>query len=164
MIFYYFRSPASLALFLASIFYLCSFFLFPQLIEVHAKSPSEVPNIQDVIGPVPVPPGTEAYNAAGSDAGAANNFALIFFISRIIQVIAVVAGIWVVFNVVWAGFLYLTQSGKSSAAEKVRNLLFMSVLGLLLIVTAYTMAGLVGLLVFGDASYIISPTLTTTTP
>jgi hypothetical protein len=151
---------------LALAIFLYSLALLPQLSESFAAppNPSAVPTIQEVIGRVPVPPGTESFNQAGSTAGAPNNFALIFFISQVIQVIVVVAGVWVVFNVVWAGFLYLTQSGKSSAAEKVRNLLFMSVLGLLLIVTAYTMAGLVGLLVFGDASYIISPTLTITTP
>lgn len=125
---------------------------------------STLPSAKDVIGGIPVPPGTEAYNQASGAAGAPANFALLFFISNAIKAFTVVAGVWVVFNIVRAGYLYISQGGsKSAATEKVRNIVTMSALGLLLIIAAYTLAGLVGLLVFGDASYIISPKLPTPT-
>jgi hypothetical protein len=125
-----------------------------------SPSPSStIPSLSEVVGTIPVPPGTEAYNSAAGAAGAPEGFALLFFISTVIKVITVVAGVWVIFNVVRAGYLYLTESGKSSASEKVRNMLTMSLLGLLLIITAYSVAGIIGLLIFGDAGYIINPTL-----
>lgn len=113
---------------------------------------SNIPN--NGIGQIETPPGVDKYQAAsGADIG------IIFFISNLIKVFAVVMGIWVVFNVILAGYIYLTSSGDASAHDKVRTQITNSVIGLILIVMSYTIGGLIGLLFFGDATFILNPKL-----
>lgn len=108
---------------------------------------------EEIIGTLDPPPGVVKYN---QDAGE-GNIAIVLFISRLINLANIVAGLWVSFNIIYAGYLYLTSGGKADVHSNVSNLLTMSVLGLVLIMTSYMFAGLVGLLIFGDASFIINP-------
>lgn len=108
---------------------------------------------EEIIGKIDVPPGVEKFN---NDAGE-NNIAIVLFISNMIKLATIIAGLWVGFNVIYAGYLYLTSGGKADVHSNVSNLLTMSVLGLVLIISSYMFAGLVGFLIFGDASFIINP-------
>lgn len=108
----------------------------------------------DDIGTIDVPPGVEQYNtSSGADIG------LVFFISRMIRLATLVAGLWVVANTMMAGYVYLSSQGKADAHGRVRDILTMSTIGLVLIVTAYTVAGLLSLLIFGDPLYVLNPTI-----
>lgn len=109
-----------------------------------------------IIGGVDAPPAVAAINSAsGSDIG------IVFFISRLIQFANIVAGILVMINFVMAGFTYIVNAGSSSVNEKVRDQLTWSILGILLIVGSYSLAGIFGLVFYGDPTFIISPTLET---
>lgn len=111
-------------------------------------------NDTDIVGTIDTPPGVGNYqDASGADIG------IIYFISVLINVFAVVAGVWVIFNVILAGYIYLTSSGDSGNHEKARTQITNSVIGLLLIVMSYTIGGLIGLIFFGDASFILRPEL-----
>jgi hypothetical protein len=116
-----------------------------------------LPTLDGVIGPINAPGPTQAHIASEDDSSAQIP-GFLLFISRLLQYSSVVAGIWVLFNATWAGLLYI-QGADAKSMDKVRGIITNSVIGLLLIVTAYTIAALVGLLVFGDASFIISPRL-----
>ncbi len=108
----------------------------------------------DDIGTIDVPPGVEQYNtSSGADIG------LVFFISRMIRLATLVAGLWVTANTMMAGYVYLSSQGKADAHGRVRDILTMSTIGLVLIVTAYTVAGLLSLLIFGDPLFILNPTI-----
>lgn len=89
---------------------------------------------------------------------------LILFLSNVIRLVTVVAGIWTMFNFIFAGWIYLTSAGDSSAGEKVSQKMTNSMIGLAIVALAYTLAGLAGYLIFGDASYILNPELTTVLP
>jgi hypothetical protein len=65
------------------------------------------------------------------------------------------------FNIILAGWIYLTSSGDASAHEKVSSKLINSVIGLALVAFAYTIAAAIGFIIFGDAGYIINPDITT---
>lgn len=115
-----------------------------------------------VFGQIEAPVGVAELNA---QAGAAsNNIGLLIFVSNIIKFASVVAGVWVLFNFITAGFTYITANGDSSAYSKIGEKLALSATGLLLIVASYTIAGIIGLLVFGDATYIINPQIPTAIP
>lgn len=115
-----------------------------------------------VFGQIEAPAGVAELNA---QAGAASsNIGLLIFVSNIIKLISVVAGVWVLFNFITAGFTYITGNGDSSAYAKIGEKLALSATGLLLIVASYTIAGIIGLLVFGDATYIINPQIPTAIP
>lgn len=115
-----------------------------------------------VFGQIEAPMGVADLN---EQAGAtSSNIGLMIFISNMIKVASVVAGIWVLFNFVMAGFTYITANGDSGAYSKIGEKLALSASGLLLIVAAYTIAGILGLLIFGDATYIINPQIPTAIP
>jgi len=114
-------------------------------------------SIDSVIGEIKTPTGVDLIqNKVGE-----GNIGILFFISKMLKVIALVGGVWVAINLVVAAYIYLTEGGKAEAHAKVGNIITMSVIGLIIIIVSYTFAGLIGLIFFGDASYIINPVITT---
>lgn len=109
---------------------------------------------KDIFGSVAAPQGVEQYNTA---AGGGDAIGIIIFASRALQVFTVVAGIFALYNFVMAGFSLVSGGGKSEKYSEATNKITMSVIGLIIIVASYTIAGLVGLLIFGDAGYILNP-------
>lgn len=112
-----------------------------------------------VFGEIEAPAGVAELNTQAGETS--NNIGLLIFVSNMIKVASIVAGIWVLFNFIFAGFTYISASGDSSAYAKIGEKLALSATGLLLIVAAYTIAGILGLLIFGDATYIINPQIPT---
>lgn len=111
---------------------------------------------EDVFGTIDAPVGVAKYNAAAGE----NGIGLITFISTIIRIATIVAGVWVMFNFILAGWTYITSNGDSKANSDVVNKITYSVIGLVIIVASYTLAALVGLVLFGDAGYILNPSFT----
>ncbi|MBP7774944.1 hypothetical protein KA078_04090 [Candidatus Woesebacteria bacterium] len=107
---------------------------------------------ESITGQLIAPPGVEQYIQKSSD-----DIALIFFLSNMIRVFTIVAGLYVVFNVILAAFFFLNSSGDASAYEKARIQITQSIIGLLIIVMSYTLTGIVGLIFFGDASIFLDP-------
>lgn len=125
--------------------------MFTSLFKVPTAYAQKSP--EELIGSVDTPPGVELINQeAGVD-----NIAIIYFASNIIKIFVWIGGLWIIVNVVLAAYGYLTSGGKADAASKARDRLSMSVVGLLLMVASYTIAGIIGLVFFGDATYIINP-------
>lgn len=105
-----------------------------------------------IFGTLEAPPGVDKYQQnSGADIG------IFFFISRGIQIGTIIMGIWVFLNVLMAGYVYISSSGDAKAATKVKDILTMSAIGLMMIITSYTVAGVLGLVLFGDATYLINP-------
>lgn len=127
--------------------------LFP--VQVMAEGDS-------VFGPIEAPAGVAELNTQAGEAW--SNIGLLIFVSNMIKLASVVAGVWVLFNFIIAGFTYITSTGDSSAYAKIGEKLALSVTGLLLIVAAYTIAGILGLIIFDDATYIINPQIPTALP
>ncbi len=113
----------------------------------YSKTPEEA------LGVIMPPPGTEAYMAT---TGNANQ--LLPFVSTLLTIVAVIAGIWVLVNIFLAAYTAIMSSGDAQAMQKVRNNITNSVIGLLLIVLAYTIAALAGAIFFGDSNLFINPT------
>jgi len=112
-----------------------------------------------IFGKISPPAGVAAYQAkVKNDKG---TIGLILFISNLIKLITVVAGVWTMFNFISAGWIYLNAAGDASANEKASQLMTNSVIGLVIIATSYTLAGIVGYLIFDDAGFILNPDLTT---
>lgn len=109
----------------------------------------------DIFGSINPPAGVDKYN---SQAGA-GGIGIMIFISNIIRLSTILAGIWVFINFILAGWIYITSAGDKGASTKVSEKMTMSVMGLMIIVGAYTVAAILGLVIFGDASYIINPKL-----
>jgi hypothetical protein len=108
-------------------------------------------------GKVDPPKGVDLYNAK---AGGGDAIGILLFVSNLVKLLTVIGGIWVMFNFVSAGLMYITSSGDKGVHTKVRDQMTMSIIGLILIVAAYTFIGIAGFLIFGDASYILNPKIT----
>ena len=108
---------------------------------------------ESVFGKVEAPPGVAAYDTAAEGIG------LILFISNLIRIITIAGGIFVMGNIIYAGWIYISSSGKAEAHTKVADTVVYSVIGLAIIVGSYAAAALAGLIFFGDATFILSPTI-----
>lgn len=106
-----------------------------------------------VFGNIQAPKGVAEYDAKAG----AGQIGLLLFISNIIRLGTIIAGIWVMINFILAGWDYVFSSGDPKAHTNATNKMINSLIGLIIIVSAYTIAGLIGAIFFGDASYIISP-------
>ncbi|GIK84471.1 MAG: hypothetical protein BroJett025_10930 [Patescibacteria group bacterium] len=122
-----------------------SLFSFP---KVYAQTPEEL------VGDIAIPKGVDLIN---QDAG---GIGVVLFISNMIRLIIILGGVWALLNIILAAFAYLTGGGKPDTHSKVSSRFTMSVIGLLLMIVSYSIAALIGLLFYGEASYILTPTIT----
>ncbi len=106
----------------------------------------------DIFGTIEPPAGVTAY-------GAGDTIGILSFIATLIDVATVVAGIWVFINFILAGYTYITSSGDTGAHGKVRDRITMSIIGLVIIVSAYLIAALIGIIFFNNAEYFLNPTI-----
>lgn len=118
----------------------------------------------EIFGVIEPPPGVQYYQYHVSDDGTNNKIGILIFVSNIIKLVVIVAGIWTMLNFIFAGWIYITNSGDSAAGQKVSAKMTNSVIGLLIVSLSYTIAAIIGMLVFGDASYIINPKLASIVP
>jgi len=107
-------------------------------------------------GVIKAPPGVAEFNAQ-----AEGGIGIIIFFSNLIKLISIIAGLWTMLNFILAGFTYVTSADNPSAIEKIGTKLSSSVIGLAIIVASYTIAAVIGLILFGDATFIINPQIPT---
>lgn len=122
---------------------------------------SDKPNCNSSdIGGVDLPEGIKQFNdSSGGDDLGGESIGIIVFISNLLKVFAIICGIWAMFNFVVGGYTFITSMSDAGAYEKVRNSITMTIIGLAIIAAAYTIAGLIGLLMFGNAGFILNPQL-----
>ena len=140
------------------IFCIIAFISISNLVPtIWAQSPGPGAPTPGIFGKIVPPAGVSKYQDQVGD----NQIGIIIFLSNMIKLITVVAGIWTMLNFISAGWIYLNAAGDASANEKASQLMTNSVIGLVIIATSYTLAGIVGYLIFGDAGFILNPDLTT---
>lgn len=81
------------------------------------------------------------------------------FITNVLRLLFVAAGIYALFNFVMAGFEYINAGGDSKKLDKAWARIWQSLLGLIIIVASFAMASLFGYLVFGNANFILNPVI-----
>lgn len=106
----------------------------------------------DVFGTVPNPyTGPYAYTIGSGQGG------IILFITNILRLVFVVAGVFAFFNLIVAGFQYMSAGGDSKALGAAWARIWQSLIGLVIIVGSFALAALFGYLIFGDAGFILNP-------
>jgi hypothetical protein len=99
-------------------------------------------------GSVSPPPGIEKYNA-GSLAG------LPTFINNVLKMLIIGAGIWTVFNLVLAGYAFLSAGDDPKKIEGAWSKIWQSLLGLAFAAGAFVLAAIFGQLIFGDPTALL---------
>ena len=110
-----------------------------------------------IIGKATPPQGVIDYNFEVAQSG--GRIGVILFVSRILKIMTILAGIWVMANFIMGGIDFITNAGNTETMSKVKDKLTYSLIGIILIVSAYTVAGIIGLVFFGDAGFILNPDL-----
>lgn len=81
------------------------------------------------------------------------------FVSNVITVVFVAAGLYAFFNLMLAGFTYITSAGDAKKLEGALYSINMSLVGLIIMVGAAAITGIVSFVLFGDAGAILSPVI-----
>ncbi len=81
------------------------------------------------------------------------------FITNIIRLLFVVAGIYALFNFLIAGFEYINAGGDSKKLEKAWSRIWQSLMGLVIMVASFAIASLFGYLIFGPGFSILNPVI-----
>jgi len=89
-------------------------------------------------------PPTDAYSEAGTKTNQGTLQNLELFISNIIGVLTLLAGIFFIIYFILGAFKWVTAGGDSGKVGKARDEMVQGVLGLIIIVMAYGIIGIVG--------------------
>lgn len=84
---------------------------------------------------------------------------LVSFLNNLVTLITVIAGIWTVFNFIAAGYMYLNSNNEPQKITSAGNKILQSVIGLAVVAAAYTIAGILGYILFKDATILLNPVL-----
>lgn len=82
---------------------------------------------------------------------------LVPFLNNILRLIFVIAGLFAFFNLIIAGFGFMSAGGDPKAIEKAWSKIWQSLIGLLIIVASFLLAAIFGYLLFGDPTAILKP-------
>ncbi len=81
------------------------------------------------------------------------------FISNVVRLITIGAGLFALFNFVAAGITYITAAGDEQKIKQAWNQINFSIYGLVIIAAAFVITGIVSYLLFKDPTVILSPTI-----
>lgn len=116
-----------------------------------------------IFGDVTPPPGVNKFNDLAKVGGivdpSGNGLGLILFVSNMIKVVVIIAGLFGVINIISAGFTFLGSAGSPKAIEEANQKLLYSLLGLMVIVGSFAIAAIVSVILFGDPGFILNPTI-----
>ena len=88
------------------------------------------------------------------------NVGLPTFISNVITIIFAAAGLFTFFTLMIAGFSYISAAGDTKKIEAATYSINMSLIGLVVMVAAAAVTGIVSYLLFGSATAILAPNIT----
>ena len=101
--------------------------------------------IAQVIGRVTPPPGVSNYPDLG----------IIFLITNLIRLAIIAAGIYSVFNLIIAGYGFMSAGGDTKKITDAWSRIWQTLLGLIVIAGAFVIAAILGLILFGNAGALL---------
>lgn len=110
----------------------------------------------DIVGTITNPMPSVYKNLVGTSSQSGG---LMLFLTNILRLVFVVAGIYAFINFIIAGFQYMTAAGDTKALDAAWSRIWNSLLGLILVVGSFALASLFSQLIFGRADFILNPTL-----
>jgi len=109
--------------------------------------------MDNIVGTVTNPLPGAYQNIAGANGG------LILFFSNVLRLVFIVAGIYAFLNFIVAGYQYMTAGGDSKTLGAAWARIWQSLVGLIFVVGSFAAAALLGQLLFGSPTAILSPSL-----
>lgn len=81
------------------------------------------------------------------------------FISNIVKLLTVVAGLWVLVNFILAGLQFISSQGDEKAVASAWNKIYNSIIGLVIIAVAFGLISLISLILTGYAGTFLNITI-----
>lgn len=81
------------------------------------------------------------------------------FFGNIIKIMIVAAGLFAFINLIVAGFTYISSSGDPKATTAAWQKIYMSLIGLIIMVASFIAAILIGEILLGSPTAILAPTI-----
>lgn len=81
------------------------------------------------------------------------------FISNIIRLITIGAGLFALFNFISAGIVYISAGGDEQKIKQAWNMITFSLYGLVIIAAAFIITAIISYVLFQDTSTILNPTI-----
>ncbi len=81
---------------------------------------------------------------------------------NILRLAFLIAGIWAFLNFIVAGYTFLSASGDPKKITQAWEKIWVSIVGLVIIVASFILAAIVGFLLFGDPLFILRPKIYST--
>ena len=81
------------------------------------------------------------------------------FISNILRLFFVTAGVLALFNFIVAGYSYMNAAGDSKKLDAAWSKIWLSLVGLIIIVASFAISALFGQLMFGNTMYFLQPSI-----
>lgn len=103
-------------------------------------------------GSVQLPQGLSKY---GSEPGPAIGK----FVQLTLRTLIVVAGVYALFNLVLAGYAFMSAGEDSKKVAGAWAKIWQTMLGLAVAAGAFVLAAIFGQLIFGDATFLLNPTI-----
>ncbi|KKS97889.1 MAG: hypothetical protein UV73_C0004G0031 [Candidatus Gottesmanbacteria bacterium GW2011_GWA2_43_14] len=85
---------------------------------------------------------------------------LVTMMNVILRLLLIVGGIWALFNIVLAGMGFIGAGGDPKKVASSWAKIYWSFIGLLIMVSAFLLAAIIGIMLFGNPTAILSPKLT----
>jgi hypothetical protein len=99
-------------------------------------------------GTVDPPPGVNRFSS-GDISG------LPLFLNVILKTLIMGAGIFALFNFIFAGYEYLSAQAEPEKIQRAQARIWQTIIGLLIAAGAFIIAAIIGLLIFGNANAIL---------
>jgi hypothetical protein len=96
----------------------------------------------------PLPPGSYGDLTAGG---------FMSFVTNVVKTLIVFAGIFAFVNLIIAGWQYLASNGDPKATAAAWSRIYMSLIGLVIMVASFVIAAIIGQLLFNNPMYILQP-------
>ena len=89
--------------------------------------------------------------------GNLSEFGLMNFISNLVKTLIIGAGLFAFINLILAGLQYITSGGNPETTTKAWQQIYMSLIGLVIMVASFAITAIIGLVLFKDATAILNP-------
>lgn len=122
--------------------------------EFPREDPGPVGPTTGLFGKIKPPPGVEGF-AGGALAGLGP------FLSVVLRLLVIVAGIYALLNFIFAGYQFMTAGGDPKGVQAAWGRIWQTLVGMIIVVSSFLLAAILGFLLFGDTGAILSPELIT---
>jgi hypothetical protein len=109
--------------------------------------------MKDIFGTVPLPSPLAKFGDVGTGLGV--------FLNLILKVLIVGAALYALFNLVLAGYSFMSASDEPKKMEQAWAKIWQTLVGLAFAAGAYVLAAIFGQIIFKDPYFILRPTIPT---